>query len=124
MTSLLNFLLNIFYFFCLLFIGFIIYFVYSFHQYNVEQELEQRRLYDLDVAEKKFLKSPAGLKERQLIFENLKTIPRLTEDSINCLLDQYPTKVKILNHDISFLSSVPGISENLATAIQARLKNI
>ena len=31
--------------------------------------------------------------------------------------------VKILNHHISFLSSVPGISENLATAIQARLRN-
>ena len=83
---------------------------------RIEKEEKKRKWQE-------YLKSPAIQEERKLVFKNLITIPRLTEDSINCLLDQYPTKGLILNSPIEYLSSVPGISENIATAIQARLRN-
>ena len=57
---------------------------------RLEKEKEKERKWQ------EYLKSPAGQKEKQLMFENLITIPRLTEDSINCLLNQYPTKGLIL----------------------------
>jgi ERCC4-type nuclease len=83
---------------------------------NERIEEERRR--------QEYLKSPEykKIKERKLVFENLLTIPGLSEDIINCLFDKCPTKHAIINSSIEALAEVPGISNNLAKAIHARLK--
>ena len=86
---------------------------------NERIEKERRR--------QEYLKSPEYKKimqeERKLVFENLLTISGLSEDIINCLFDKCPTKHAIINSSIEALAEVPGISNNLAKAIHARLKN-
>ena len=83
---------------------------------NERIEKERRR--------QEYLKSPAIQEERKLVFENLLTIPGLSENIINCLFDQCPTKHAIINSSIEALAEVPGISTDLAKAIQLRLQNV
>ena len=86
---------------------------------NERIEKERRR--------QEYLKSPEYKKimqeEKKLVFENLLTISGLSEDIINCLFDKCPTKHAIINSSIEALAEIPGISNNLAKAIHARLKN-
>ena len=90
---------------------------------NTTQEENERIKKEKERKRQEYLKSPAIQEERKLVFENLLTIPGLSENIINCLFDQCPTKHAIINSSIEALAEVPGISNSLAKAIHARLRN-